>query len=64
MKYSEMKFENISDDGSNADKITAIPKEIWDYYISHKEYEEKKIPLNADTCREIAGILDKEAETK
>lgn len=64
MKYSEIKFDNISDDGSNANKITTIPKEIRDYYISHKEYKENMIPLNAGTCREIAKILDKEAETK
>lgn len=51
MKFSDIEFEN---------KKTPIPKEISDYYMSHKEYSENMIPLNADTCREIAEILDKE----
>lgn len=53
MKFSDMEFEN--------DK-TPVPKEIGDYYMSHKEYLENMIPLNADTAREIAKILDEESE--
>lgn len=52
MRFSDMEFENGK---------TPVPKEIADYYMSHKEYEENMIPLNAETCREIAKILDKEA---
>lgn len=52
MRFSDMEFKNGK---------TAVPKEIGDYYMSHKEYEKHMIPLNADTCREIAEILDKEA---
>ena len=55
MRFSDMKFEN--------DK-TPISKEIADYYMSHKEYEENMIPLNADTCAEIAEILDKEVDSQ
>lgn len=53
MRFFDMEFEN--------DK-TPVPKEIWDYYCSHKEYSENMIPLNSDTCREIAKILDKETK--
>lgn len=53
MSFSNMKFENGK---------TPIPKEISDYYINHKEYRENMIPLNAETCKEIAKILYKESE--
>lgn len=51
MKFFDMEFEN--------DK-TPVPKEIYDYYISHEEYEKNMIPLNANTCIEIAKILNYE----
>lgn len=53
MRFSDIEFEN--------DK-TPIPKEIIDYYSSYKKYEENMIPLNADTCREIAKVLDYKKE--
>ncbi len=53
MRFSDMEFENGK---------TPVPKEIYDYYISHEEYERNMIPLNADTCKEIAKILDSEGE--
>ncbi len=40
---------------------TPIPREIAKYYAEHG-YAEKRIPLNADTCREIAKILDSKGE--
>ena len=49
MRFSDMEFEN---------EKTPIPKEIGDYYMNHKEYSENMIPLNADTCKKIAKILD------
>lgn len=51
MKFSDMEFENGK---------TPIPKEIGDYYMNHKEYEKYMIPLNAETCRNIAQVLDGE----
>ena len=52
MSYSSIKFEN---------EKTVIPTAICNYYMSHG-YLEKGIPLNADTCREIARILDEGGE--
>ena len=57
-KYSDMQFENLANDHIPAQPI---PKEIADYYIRHG-YADRMIPLNADTCREIAKILDEGGE--
>lgn len=53
-KFSNIQFENFT---SNYIPSSPIPKKIAEYYISHG-YMERNIPLNADTCREIAKILD------
>ena len=53
-KYADMQFENLTDDHIPA---RPVPVEIAEYYMTHG-YLERGIPLNADTCREIAKILD------
>ena len=58
MKFSEMKFENLNC-GCKETPTTEIPKEIVEYYMSH-EYANAGIALSADTCKEVAKILDKE----
>lgn len=53
-RYSDIQFENLTEDNKS---VQPVPNEIGDYYCSHG-YLEKNIPLNADTCREIAKILE------
>jgi len=61
-KYSNIHWENQEiEKGKVIQEGTPIPKEIAEYYVNHG-YVEKQIPLNADTCREIARILDLEAD--
>lgn len=56
-KYSNIKWENQeTENGAIIQEGTPIPSEIWQYYIAHG-YDAKGIPLNADTCREIAELL-------
>lgn len=57
-KYSDLQFENLAD---NHIPAQPVPDEIAHYYMNHG-YLEKGIPLNADTCREIAKILDEGGE--
>lgn len=52
--YSDMTFENLE---HNPIPENPIPRAIVDYYINHG-YADRMIPLNADTCRDIAKILD------
>lgn len=54
MKLTEIKYEN---------DVTPVPKEIIDYCMNHYE-EYKEIPLNAETCKEIAKIIDDSAESQ
>ncbi len=61
-KYSNIHWENRgAGKGTVLQEGTPIPKEIAKYYAEHG-YAEKWIPLNADTCREIAKILDLKGE--
>lgn len=41
--------------------VSELPKEILDYYMNN-DYGKRGIPLSAKTVKEIAKILDKEAE--
>lgn len=43
--------------------VSDIPKEILDYYMSNY-YGKRGIPFSAKTIKEIAEIIDKEAEEK
>lgn len=43
--------------------VSELPKEILDYYMDN-DYGKRGIPLSVKTVKEIAKILDKEAETK
>ncbi len=52
--YSDMTFENLEHDHVPENPI---PGAIIDYYMNHG-YADRMIPLNADTCRGIAKILD------
>ncbi len=59
-KYSNINWKNReTEKGVVIQEGTPIPREIAEYYAEHG-YAEKWIPLNADTCREIAKILDLE----
>jgi len=61
-KYADIHWENRETKcGIVIQEGTPIPVEIADYYVKNG-YAEKQIPLNADTCREIARILDSEAD--
>ena len=56
-KYSNIKWENQEiENGVVVQQGTPIPKEIADYYMK-PGYAVKGIPLNADTCREIAELI-------
>ena len=56
-KYSNIKWENQEiENGVVVQQGTPIPKEVADYYMKHG-YADKGIPLNADTCREIAELI-------
>ena len=57
--FSELYGEKHFSDVQWENEKTPLPKEIWDYYANHQEkYHE--IPLNAETARKIAKILDEE----
>lgn len=61
-KYSDIHWENREAKcGMVIQEGTIVPREIADYYVENG-YAKKQIPLNADTCREIAKILDSEAD--
>lgn len=56
-KYTNIKWEErIEKDGVIVQEGTQIPIEIQEYYIAHG-YDLRGIPLNADTCKEIAELL-------
>lgn len=61
-KYSNITWET-PDSVIEGTPVNDIPREVIEYYMSH-EYMERGIPLSADTCREIAKIFNKGAETK
>lgn len=47
-------YRNMGD----GDELIPIPREIVDYF--NREYAGQRVPLNADRCNEIAGILRKQ----
>lgn len=56
-KYYDIKWENREEkNGVVVQEGTPVPQEIADYYTKHG-YADRGIPLNADTCREIAELL-------
>ena len=57
--FAELYTEKHFSDVQWKDGKTPISQEIWDYYASHQvTYKER--PLDAETAKEIAGILDAE----
>lgn len=61
----DKKYVNITWETSDAviegTAVNELPKEILDYYMSN-DYGKRGIPLSTKTIKEIAEILDKEAE--
>lgn len=57
--FSELYTEKHFSDVQWKDGETPIPQEMWDYYASH-QVTYKGRPLDAETAKEIAKILDEE----
>lgn len=53
-----MKKQIIYRNKCDAGELIPIPHEIVEYF--NREYAGQRVPLNADRCNEIAGILRKQ----